>query len=240
MIVLDKNLWVKSSCWRLTSPEQSLLCIPVLRLFGRRNLISLWASWFIEELSAPKLLLKRHRLACSPVHTKLEPTSPRSMLRLQASWVTLDAWLLTLCGTQRYHSQTLRPKHSVCWRQDQRRKFSYRNKMKIRFRDSSGPFNKRCFSLDASELLLQSLGIFWNVSDFPFIFLTILDTRKTINFFFCASLAIFWHGPFDGFLIYNLRSYWWRPSNLVPPIEQSFCSADVRLLWNLSFLKASA
>ena len=61
----------------------------------------------MDELWSPKPLCKRQRLACSPVQTKPDASSLRSMLRRQASRLRPDAWLLTLCSVQRHHSQTL-------------------------------------------------------------------------------------------------------------------------------------
>ena len=45
--------------------------------------------------------------------TKLKSSSPSSMLRRQAYWLRLHAWLLKFCDVQRHHSQTLRSDHSV-------------------------------------------------------------------------------------------------------------------------------
>ena len=45
----------------------------------------------------------------------------------------------------RHHSQTLRLDHSVCWRQDQRWKFSRRKKMRIQFPCFFRSFNNRVF-----------------------------------------------------------------------------------------------
>ena len=92
--------------------------------------------------------------ACSPVQTKPKASSPRSMLRRQTFWYRLGAWLLILCGVQRHHSQTLRRDHSVCWRQDPRWKFSYRNKWVLDSRDFWGHSTNGCSSLDARESLL--------------------------------------------------------------------------------------
>ena len=62
----------------------------------------------MDELSSLKIICKRQRFIWSPVQTKPEASSLRSMLQCQTSCMLLDAWLLTLCGVQRHHSQTLR------------------------------------------------------------------------------------------------------------------------------------
>ena len=91
----------------------------------------------MEELLSLKRLSKRQRLACSLVETKPEASSSRLMLRRQASCLRLDDWLLTLCGVQRHHTQTLRPDHSVCWRPDKRWQFFRFMKNVYRFNGKS-------------------------------------------------------------------------------------------------------
>ena len=159
-----------------------------------------------------ELLWKRHILACSLVQTKPEASSPRSMLRRLASCLRLDAWLLTLCGVEWYHSQALQPGHFVCWRKNQRWNFRIgENEGSIPwfFRSFSKPvLFSRCFwpiaALNKGFLELLML--------FPSIFLTILDTVETEIFFFCASLVIFWHGSLSmAFLVASWLISWGLP-----------------------------
>ena len=129
------------------------------------------------------------------------------MLRCQASWLELNAWLLALCNIQRHHSQTLRPDHSVCWRQDPHWKLSHR-----KYEDSISWFF-RPFYKPVLTILKQCCVQHWlpGISQtFPPIILTILDiVEETDVFCLCHSFFIFWHGPsskaFWYFLAYNLR-----------------------------------
>ena len=54
----------------------------------------------MEEISSLKHILKRQRVTCSIVQTKPDASSPRFMLRRQASWLRLSVRLLTLCDPE--------------------------------------------------------------------------------------------------------------------------------------------
>ena len=62
----------------------------------------------MKELSYPKHFCNRQRLSYSPVQIKARASSPRSMLRRQAPGLALNAWLSTVSGVQKHHSQMLR------------------------------------------------------------------------------------------------------------------------------------
>ena len=148
----------------------------------------------MEALSSTKILCKRQRLAGSPVQMKSDASSRRSMLRRQASRLRLDAWLLTLCGVQRHHSQTLRPDHSVCWRQANDESFligKYQDSIPVILRATNG-----CYSPEASESLLHSTGLFWNISDFFLPFLLPWTQWRLKCYYSVLILSFSWIGRF--------------------------------------------
>ena len=85
LVTVEAKILDQSACWRPTSHAQSLLCVLSLCLVGTGNLISKWSSWSMKELSSPKRLCKRQRLAWNAIPTKPERSSPRLMPWRQAS-----------------------------------------------------------------------------------------------------------------------------------------------------------
>ena len=65
----------------------------------------------------------------------------------------------------------------------------FRKKSRFDSCDSSDHSIDECSSPDASEPLLESTGVFWNVLNFFLFFLTILDTVVTELFYYCVSFA---------------------------------------------------
>ena len=90
-----KRIWAKSSCWRTTSPLQSLSYIPTLCPFGTRNLISLVIFLAHEWTFFSNTLLLKVEVAGSPVQTKPNASSPlfdtmTPSIMIEAGWLDVD------------------------------------------------------------------------------------------------------------------------------------------------------
>ena len=158
----------------------------------------------MKELLSLKLHCKQQRLACSHVQKAgcilfgLNGATGKN----QALWLKLTLNVFEFCRIQRHYSQMLRPDHSVCWRQDQRWKFSHRKKWRFNFRDYSGYSTKGRSSPDAYASLLHSIGVSLNVSDFFLLSFWPSWTRWRLNFFLpCQCCHFLTWSVFDGLLM---------------------------------------
>ena len=206
----------------------------------------------MEKLSSPRLLCKLQRLTCSPVQNKPQASSLRSMLRRQASWLRLDAWLLILCCVQTHHSQTLLPDHTVCLRQDQTVKVfsSEKNDDSIPvilqvIQQTGAPLqallNPCCTQQDFPETsqTFSSRSFYYpgHSEDWNFLLLSqscYFLARVFSKAFLVTFWLMAWNLPARGRALNDSEAF----NRCIQPINSHF--AYVHLLWTLNFLEARA
>ena len=187
------------------------VCVNALNV-GRRNLISWWSSWHMEEIFSANLLCKWQGLTCNPVQTRTEASSSPLILRRQASWGwILGGWHFAVLETSTSRSYGVR----LLIKTESTVKVSHRKKRGFGFRDSSGHSTNR-------RSLQTLLSHCWAQQGFPGTSLTLSSNifnhsklSELWDFFplcqSCHFLAwIVFEVLFDGFLAYNLRSSWSR------------------------------